>query len=438
MNPKTDSSFQSDDVSKRVLIVGGGIAGPVIAILLKQKGWQPIILEKVRNIGQSGIAIAVHCNGLKVLNQIGLATQLLSKSSPPWQCWQESSSTGKYLGGPASVLLAGCIDRYGWPCIGMSRTNLQSSLKQASRAQNIPYVEGWRIDRIEESESTVTVISRDGQRMSGSFVIGCDGIRSTIRNHILEKHGISAEEPDFSGSVVIAATTKTPDAFKATPGVYNFYGMTQTFISHPISTEESIWGLKLDGQADEEWKEDSAESVVQRLPGILKTVGGWPQVVQDMIANTQRMMTIGLFDRPPLSPQHWTHGRCVILGDAAHPATPHIGQGANQALEDCHHLARLLPEACVASTSALQASFLKYSTLREPSTTFLVKQARGMGERFVVKDESEEGRVARDALVQGLWNSPDMVQGFYDVVYSQPFEDLGGLSRAQGASDLVT
>lgn len=50
-------------VSQRVLVVGGGIAGSVVALLLKQKGWQPIILEKVRHVGASGIALVVQSNG---------------------------------------------------------------------------------------------------------------------------------------------------------------------------------------------------------------------------------------------------------------------------------------------------------------------------------------------------------------------------------------
>lgn len=177
-------------------------------------------------VTESGIAIAIHSNGLKVLNRVGVARDLLSTASPPWQCWRESSSNGQYLGGPASTLLNQCTERYGWPCFGMSRSKLQLSLKKAVEDAGISYLEGWRLERIEEVEGSVIVVSSDGRSIQGCFVVGCDGSRSLVRDHILQQHRVPLEDPTFSGSVVIAATTKTPDEFKAEPGVYNHYGMT--------------------------------------------------------------------------------------------------------------------------------------------------------------------------------------------------------------------
>lgn len=190
----------------------------------------------------------------------------------------------------------------------------------------------------------------------------------------------------------------------------------------------------MDSRADGEWKEDSDHTIANKLPEIFATVDEWPEVVREMISQTERMMTIGLFDRPPLSPEQWSFGRCVIVGESAHPGTPHVGQGANQALEDCYHLAQLLPGPDELSSFAWREHFLEYAKIREPPTTILVREARKMGELFVVKDGSEQGRRARDELVKGFWNDSDAVQSFYDMMYSQPFDDRGGLARAQACA----
>lgn len=114
------------------------------------------------------------------------------------------------------------------------------------------------------------------------------------------------------------------------------------------------------------------------------------------------VLKFGLFDRQALDAAQWHTARCVLAGDAAHPTSPHLGQGANQALEDCYHLSEALPDLAKTSTSTpededadarrphpladfdLEQIFAAYARKRQPRTAALVRGARAAGERRVV------------------------------------------------------
>ena len=129
----------------------------------------------------------------------------------------------------------------------------------------------------------------------------------------------------------------------------------------------------------------------------------------------------GLYDRPEL--KTWHKGRVVLVGDAAHPTSPHLGQGANQAFEDIYHLVRLLtqhnPSAAPPSTELLDKAFGEYSTLRVPRTSQLVARAREMGKGYVV--QGPEACKARNAALRALWNDKEAMAAQAADMYLQPF-----------------
>lgn len=119
------------------------------------------------------------------------------------------------------------------------------------------------------------------------------------------------------------------------------------------------------------------------------------------------MLKFGLFDRQALDATQWYSARCVLAGDAAHPTSPHLGQGANQALEDCYHLSEALPDLTkTAATSPeeedrprprpledLEQIFASYARKRQPRTAALVRGARAAGARRVVTTGSRDCEV---------------------------------------------
>ena len=149
--------------------------------------------------------------------------------------------------------------------------------------------------------------------------------------------------------------------------------------------------------------------------------------MHELIRGSQKMMKIGLHDRPEMPVQQWYHGRFVLIGDAAHPGTPHIGQGANQGLEDCWHLTQLLPDfdsnSDLLATETLQMAFRSLAEKRQPRTAELVKMARTQG-KLRAPGEGEHAKKERDETVKALWADQEKLGMVYDMMYNEPFVDL--------------
>ena len=154
----------------------------------------------------------------------------------------------------------------------------------------------------------------------------------------------------------------SPKAPGLTPGCpSSWYGEAKFALTYDIDDKNAIWGLCLPAPEEKEnWQ--AADDLEEQKEALLDDLKDWPQPIRDTIAGTEKLVKFGLYDRPALDPEHWYHSRCVLVGDAAHPTSPHYGQGANQSLEDCWHLSQLLPDADGdLSTESLTTAFRSYA-----------------------------------------------------------------------------
>ncbi|KAK0733762.1 hypothetical protein B0T26DRAFT_685653 [Lasiosphaeria miniovina] len=421
----------------RVVIVGAGIAGPTLALLLKQKGYFPVVVEKVRDMGNVGIALSIHPNGMKVLNRAGLALDVVNgpPSSPPTLAWDDYTNTGEFLGGPASSLLAGFIDRYGWPVIGVTRTRLQTLLIDKCRQSGIPVHTGWRLASWDEVGDGIVARAEDGRELHADFIVGTDGLRSRTREILLQKRGVEVQEPMFTGIVVRGGQTPTPAAFD-TPAIRIYYGATTTVISHTLEDGMSVWGLNYFEKTPvkESWSTVLAEDLQKEIDLTLEKLEGWAKPVREMVSKTTKMMSIGLYDRPELPVEQWYYGRGIVVGDAAHPTTPHVGQGANQGLVDAWHLSQLLPSCDEQSAKSLDRAeletiFHNLAAVRQGPTAMIVERSREQGKLRVVTDKSPGAKERRDDLIRSFWRDQDTFNQIHDMLYNEPFEDKEGFAK---------
>lgn len=114
----------------------------------------------------------------------------------------------------------------------------------------------------------------------------------------------------------------------------NWYGVGAHVISYPVSPTHLSWAVTLLETKEEEetwrlYRPDEIESQTHKLSDVLD---GWDPAVLEMVTSAERIIKFGIFDRKELMPGQWYSKRCVLVGDAAHPTSPHLGQGANQAL----------------------------------------------------------------------------------------------------------
>jgi salicylate hydroxylase len=218
---------------------------------------------------------------------------------------------------------------------------------------------GHRCTDFSQDAFSATVSFSDGTAATADAVIGADGIHSVLQGFVSEP-----AEPVFSGVVAYRGLVRRPDRYP--PGLLRMWvGEGQHFLVFPVRGGQLlnyVGFVGSDTPARESW---SASGDPAALAGHF---AGWDPVIGDIIAAISGPggsgFRWGMYDRVPLS--RWSSGRLTLLGDAAHPMLPHLGQGANQALEDAATLAALLG-ACPGSAE-VPRMLAMYEKLRRDRT----------------------------------------------------------------------
>lgn len=198
-----------------------------------------------------------------------------------------------------------------------------------------------------------------------------------------------------------------------------WYGDGAYAISYVPDEQSTAWAVVMGSPNEQEtWQHE--KNVVEEREKLLQALPEWPKALRDLIGTTEKIVKFGLYDRPELPPQQWFYDRCVLMGDAAHPTSPHHGQGANQSLEDTWHLTQLLPEAGEnPSTEILREVFLKYAEKRQPRTAMLTKGARAQGELRVTS--GKEACEKRNEVIRAMWGDKEAVRKRFTMLFKEPF-----------------
>jgi 2-polyprenyl-6-methoxyphenol hydroxylase-like FAD-dependent oxidoreductase len=208
----------------------------------------------------------------------------------------------------------------------------------------------------------VTARFASGREARADGLIGADGINSVIRSQL---HGAAA--PVYRGYCIWRGIA--PDPGGIAPGhISETWGAGQRFGILPMGQGRICWYATRNGPPAQPDLPAGRKAQVQDL------FQNWHDPIPALIAATKAedIMKNDARDRKPL--RRWGDGSVTLLGDAAHPITPNVGQGACLAIEDAACLAKLLSGA-----SSAAAAFRAYETLRRPRTAFIARQARRIG-----------------------------------------------------------
>jgi salicylate hydroxylase len=357
----------------RAAIVGGGIGGLAAACSLASRGIDVTVFEQAAALGEVGAGVFIYPNSLRQLERIGLGDALAAVGAKVGGGSQYYRMDGSVVG---PILTT---DSSGWNGMyGMHRADLLNALAAALPASSIRT--GYRCVGLEQNADAAQLQFSNSEIAQADIVIAADGIQS-----VLQKYVVAPTPPEYSGVRAyrgLLPREKIPDWREEAHQVW--MGDRKHFMVFPVRSGRLlnyVGFVPTKDQTIESW------SAVGDRDEFAAFFDGWDPRVVGLLAKVETCFWWGLYDRRPLN--SWTSGRLVLLGDAAHAMLPHLGQGANQAIEDGVALAVLLEGRGPAEVPDILP---RYEKLRRARTDLIQAEARQNGLRFDSRYESLEQR----------------------------------------------
>ena len=358
--------------SEDVLIVGGGIGGLTAAIALRRIGLPVRVFEQAPALREVGAGVSLWPNAMRALAELGLRDRILGDHVPM------DRIVVRRRDGTVLVRLREA-GRWPEPAICVHRATLQQVLADAVPGDRLHL--GRRLARFEADGGAVTAVFTDGSTARGRFLVGADGIRSVVRARL---HG---DEPaHYRGYEIWRGVSDVTLPASLLGRSTEWWAPGRRFGILPGEPGRVYWyATHTTNGREPEPDDDLARDRLRSL------FAGWPQPAPELIAATgDALVRTDAEDRPV--PRRWGRGPVTLLGDAAHPMTPNMGQGACAAIEDAVVLARCLAEGVAAG------SLRSYEALRSRRTRWIVRQSRRIGR--LGQMTSPPLVAARDALMR--------------------------------------
>jgi len=337
-------------VTLRAVVIGGGIGGTAAAVALARAGIDVRVYEQAQRLTEVGAGVSLAPNGLRMLDRLGVG-EGIARLGARYLSTQLRLSDGR----PARY------EPHQWSQpgrnVGIHRADLLGLLAEQLPPGTVRT--GHRCTDFSQDADSATVAFADGTTATADVVIGADGIHSVLQGFVVEP-----AEPVFSGVVAHRGLVPRLDAYPAAT-MCMWVGEGRHFLVFPVRAGELLNYVGFVQSATSVRESWSAGGDPAALAAYF---AGWDPVIGTVIAAISGPggsgFLWGMYDRAPLP--RWSDGRLTLLGDAAHPMLPHLGQGVNQALEDAVALAALLG-ACTSPAGVPQA-LAAYEGLRRERT----------------------------------------------------------------------
>jgi salicylate hydroxylase len=346
-----------------IVIVGGGIGGLFAANALVAHGLKVSVYEQAPALTEVGAGVYITPNSVRQLQRVGLGPQV-----EKWGA--KVGTTSQYFHHNGSVISEVQVtDTSGWNATyGMHRADLVDMLAKALPPGVVHT--GHRCTGFERHGEVARVTFENGVVAEGDVVVGADGIHSALRPYVHPE-----SRPVFSGTITyrgVVPAELVPE-WPAESWLM-WLGKGKHFLVYPLRAGRLINFVGF-VPADREMKE--SWSAAGEAEALRREFVDWDPRIGYLLRQVQTTFRTALFDRDPLP--SWTKGRLTLLGDAAHAMLPHLGQGANQSIEDGMALATILANT---DRSTVLAGLLLYERLRRERTTRVQSGARENGLRY--------------------------------------------------------
>lgn len=361
-----------------VVVVGGGIGGLFTANALIAHGFSVTVCEQAPALGEVGAGVFLTPNSVRHLHRVGLQAAIEKFGA------RVGSGSHYFRHDGAPIAPVQVADASGWNAtFGMHRADLVELLANALPDGVVRT--GHRAVGFEQDDRKARVVFANGASVEAEVVVAADGIHSELRQFVAPP-----SRPVFHGSIAYRGVL--PHRLIKdwpTDRWLMWLGKSKHFLTFPVRSGQLInyvGFVPADAEMKESWSAPGD-------PDLLRAeFEGWEPRIGALLGQVQNTFRWALYDREPLP--IWTKGRLTLLGDAAHPMLPHLGQGANQSIEDGMALATILAKADRTQvTPALQA----YEQLRRQRVAAVQRGARENGMRY---DSAYSDLGVRDAEIR--------------------------------------
>lgn len=335
-----------------IAILGAGMGGLAAATTLLRRGYDVRVYEQTRQFARLGAGIQMSPNAMKVLRGLGLEERVKQKAFQPTSWANREWDTGAMK---FDLPLKGEAERkFDAPYLLMHRADLHEALASAVPSENL--VLGKKLIDASGNASGVELKFEDGTTARADALIAADGVHSHIREILLGN-----EKPKTSGRVAYRATFPA-SLIQGAPidECTKWWGPDRHIVVYYVTqNRDEVYFVT--SVPEPEWTKESW-SATGDLNQLRTAFSGFHEQVQRVLGACPKVHKWAILERDPLPA--WSGKRMVLLGDACHPMTPYMAQGAAMAMEDAIVLGRCLDE-----TSDIDLAFANYEATRKERTS---------------------------------------------------------------------
>lgn len=316
-----------------------------MAACLRNRGFKQIdVFEQADEFKEVGAAISCWPNALRVIQWLRLYDQVVGNAGIIKEAFIRTSK---------GRILQHISMNYELPAICMHRAALHGAFLQLLPQTSLHT--NHRLENVIQDNSGVRLSFSNGTQVPADVVIGADGLRSNVRKQLFD-----SAPPVHRGYNVCRGVVNIGDKYDRISG--ETWGKGARVGIVPIRDGVVGWWATMNEEEEAIKTEDDTQTRLMQI------FGTWHDPIPELIKKTARIIKDGIFDRPPR--KGWTQDKAVLLGDAAHPTTPNLGQGACMAIEGAYLLA-----ACMGKYDSIEEAARKYESHHYPRTRKVTKES---------------------------------------------------------------
>ncbi|KAK2063325.1 FAD/NAD(P)-binding domain-containing protein [Colletotrichum caudatum] len=383
--------MSTENKSFEIAIVGGGVAGIVLAISLIKRNVPCVIYEQASAFTEQGVGFGMQPNAVRAMQLCDTAI-LEAFDTVAGQPLQSSVLDG--TGETDDSILEFSFGNSGEESKGCHRGQFLKVLLELVPESMIRF--NKQLERIEEphgAKGKLLMVFSDDTTAETDAVIGCDGIKSHTRG-IVVGHDHPSAKCTYSHKYAYRGLVPMPQAVEvlgaeraATFGLWMAQDMN--LISYPVA-RGTMLNVVVHCTDAGDWPSETQLTLPADLQGCLEDVKKLSPRLQKIVRSLKSLDRWGQFDLGECPPPTYAKGRICLIGDAAHASTPHLGAGAGICIEDAAVLASLLAVDGVRSGPDIEAVFATFNAHRRERGEWLVRTSRRVGELIQLQSEHKK------------------------------------------------